>query len=248
MTCSKEGHNCIGLIAAGKIKTGKGGFMKLKYYLRGLGVGIILTTLIISISGSQRKLSDNEIITRAMELGMIMKEDPKGNLDQVMEASGTITPALSKEPDQTPEPDEENQPEESMDTNQDQPEENPEETGETDETGETGEEAANEGEAGQQPEGEPAQAPSAPAAAADTEELAAEPNDTQTNVTITFTIEKGMSSGKVAAMLESIGLIQNAEEFNDYIIRKGKAGAIMIGRYTLPGDASYEDILKTITE
>lgn len=52
--------------------------MKLKYYLRGLGIGIILTTFILMISFSQYKneISDAEIIKRAEALGMVMKEDP----------------------------------------------------------------------------------------------------------------------------------------------------------------------------
>lgn len=52
--------------------------MKLKYYLRGLGIGIIITTIILTIvhSGSAKELTDEEIITRAESLGMVMKEDP----------------------------------------------------------------------------------------------------------------------------------------------------------------------------
>lgn len=48
--------------------------MKLKYYLRGLGIGIIITTLILTValSGGKEKLSDEEIIQRAEELGMVM--------------------------------------------------------------------------------------------------------------------------------------------------------------------------------
>lgn len=52
--------------------------MKLKYYLRGLGIGIIITTLVLMIAYSGRKteLTDAEIIARAESLGMVMKEDP----------------------------------------------------------------------------------------------------------------------------------------------------------------------------
>lgn len=51
--------------------------MKLKYYLRGLGIGIIITTIVLTISYSGRKLelTDEEIIQRAEELGMVMEED-----------------------------------------------------------------------------------------------------------------------------------------------------------------------------
>ena len=52
--------------------------MKLKYYLRGLGIGIIITTIIMMIaySGYTKELTDEEIIARAEALGMVMEEDP----------------------------------------------------------------------------------------------------------------------------------------------------------------------------
>jgi hypothetical protein len=48
--------------------------MKLKYYLRGLGIGIITTTIILAISfrGYEPALSDEEIMVRAVDLGMVM--------------------------------------------------------------------------------------------------------------------------------------------------------------------------------
>ncbi len=52
--------------------------MKLKYYLRGLGIGIICTAIImgIALSGSKKEtLTDTEIIERARLLGMVMEED-----------------------------------------------------------------------------------------------------------------------------------------------------------------------------
>ncbi|MBR4530740.1 MAG: hypothetical protein IKO80_10750 [Lachnospiraceae bacterium] len=47
--------------------------MKLKYYLRGMGVGMILTAIIMGIAlhGRTETLSDAEIMARARELGMI---------------------------------------------------------------------------------------------------------------------------------------------------------------------------------
>ena len=49
--------------------------MKLKYYMRGLGLGILLTTLILAISNPKEKMTDREIMDRAGELGMGMKEE-----------------------------------------------------------------------------------------------------------------------------------------------------------------------------
>ena len=49
--------------------------MKLKYYLRGLGIGIIVTTILLMIAFALHKptMSDADIIARAKQLGMVMK-------------------------------------------------------------------------------------------------------------------------------------------------------------------------------
>lgn len=44
--------------------------MKLRYYMRGLGIGILVTAIIMGVSGGQ-KLSDEEIKARALQLGMV---------------------------------------------------------------------------------------------------------------------------------------------------------------------------------
>lgn len=60
--------------------------MKLKYYLRGLGVGIICTAVImgIALSGKEKeKLTDAEIIERARLLGMVMEEEQEEEPDNM---------------------------------------------------------------------------------------------------------------------------------------------------------------------
>lgn len=47
--------------------------MKLKYYLRGLGIGIVVTAGIMSFTGEPEKLTDAQIRARALELGMVEK-------------------------------------------------------------------------------------------------------------------------------------------------------------------------------
>lgn len=51
--------------------------MKLKYYLRGMGIGIIVTTIILAISFSRREveISDEQVMVRAAALGMMMPEE-----------------------------------------------------------------------------------------------------------------------------------------------------------------------------
>ena len=47
--------------------------MKLKYYLRGIGIGVILTALIMgfALGGRKTTISDAEVIERAKKLGMV---------------------------------------------------------------------------------------------------------------------------------------------------------------------------------
>lgn len=51
--------------------------MKFKYYLRGLGIGIIISTIILMIaySGNKTEITDEEVIKRAEALGMVMREE-----------------------------------------------------------------------------------------------------------------------------------------------------------------------------
>ena len=78
--------------------------MKLKYYLRGLGIGILITTIIFMIFIRVDKnhiMTDKEIMARAEELGMVMQEeDDSKTLEQLKEET-----EKSKEEDgqQTPE-------------------------------------------------------------------------------------------------------------------------------------------------
>lgn len=71
--------------------------MGLKRYLRGLGIGVVVTALIISISTNRKTndITDDEIKARASELGMIM-ETSDGTMDQLVEEeleNETPTPA-----------------------------------------------------------------------------------------------------------------------------------------------------------
>lgn len=73
--------------------------MKLKYYLRGLGIGIIATTVILAISfaGREKELSDTEIIARAKELGMVMQDTEAAGSEAGEEAADTADPAAIPE-------------------------------------------------------------------------------------------------------------------------------------------------------
>ena len=58
--------------------------MRFKYYLRGAGIGVILTTLIFTIAFAVDKptLSDDEIMQKAEALGMEMPADDSDSADK----------------------------------------------------------------------------------------------------------------------------------------------------------------------
>ena len=76
--------------------------MKLKYYLRGLGIGIMVTAVILSVAFGSRKetLSDREIMERASELGMVSEN---GSLAEMEKKENAETPEeLQATPEATP--------------------------------------------------------------------------------------------------------------------------------------------------
>lgn len=72
--------------------------MKLKYYLRGCGVGIVLTVVIfmVALKAKGGIMTDQKVMQRASELGMVMKEEIQKDLD-TQTASETQTNADTQE-------------------------------------------------------------------------------------------------------------------------------------------------------
>ena len=64
--------------------------MRFKYYLRGAGIGVIVATLILSVAFLfQDNISDEEVIRRAMKLGMVMEENAQGTLADLQQPGVT---------------------------------------------------------------------------------------------------------------------------------------------------------------
>ena len=66
--------------------------MRFKYYLRGAGIGVILTTLIFTIAFAVYKptLSDDEIMKKAEALGMEMPADDSDSADKKIQRQQRI--------------------------------------------------------------------------------------------------------------------------------------------------------------
>lgn len=92
--------------------------MKLKYYLRGLGIGMAVTALILGISFSGRQgqeaqtLTDEQIRERASELGMMdSSELTLAALQNSAQPQPTMEPEVTEEPKLTADPETTTEPE-----------------------------------------------------------------------------------------------------------------------------------------
>ena len=74
--------------------------MKLKYYLRGLGIGILVTAVIMGVTQESRKetLSDREIRERAAALGMVEPGNSLADLEAAETPAATEIPEAIETP------------------------------------------------------------------------------------------------------------------------------------------------------
>lgn len=72
-------------------------------------------------------------------------------------------------------------------------------------------------------------------------------NDETTTVNV-LDVTRGMSSTRVAKLLESMGIIESAEEFDAYLSENGYSKKILVGTYEIKPGYTYEEIAKIITK
>lgn len=72
--------------------------MRIKYFLRGVGIGIIVTTIILSVAhNSNRELTDIEIIERAGKLGMSFTASSSESQTQSVEETESTSSISSQQ-------------------------------------------------------------------------------------------------------------------------------------------------------
>ena len=215
--------------------------MKLKYYLRGLGIGILITTVILSLAGIGRKnMTDEEVVKRAKELGMVESTLLSDLPDQTK-----VEEVRPTEPE-TPEPETSLQPETSEQEISAEPEAGP--------GPETSEPETLEPEVSPEPE-ETASTPETPVAPEETpvapEETPVSPEDgnpdTPAGETVTLVIGRGESSTTVSKNLQKAGIVEDAAAFDRFLCNNGYDKKIITGTYEIPYGASEEEIAKIIT-
>ena len=196
----------------------------MKMYLRGLGIGIIVTAIILIIArNTGNKMSDKEIIKRAEELGMVMKETESDKLFPDKETQSTeesTTEVSTKEPQTTEAPTTEAPTTEAPTT------EAPTTEAPTTET--------------------PTEPPTTEAPTQPPTEKPTMPPDT-TVVTAKIVVTKGMFSEAISQAMERTGVISDWRKFNDYLEANGYAERLQTGTFTLKSTMSFEEMAKILT-
>lgn len=71
---------------------------------------------------------------------------------------------------------------------------------------------------------------------------------TEVNGKSILMIESGMNSKDISSTLESLGIISNKQDFEDYLIAQDLAIRIQIGEYELDSSMTIKQIAETITK
>lgn len=219
--------------------------MKLKYYLRGLGIGMAVTALILGISFSGRQgqeaqtLTDEQIRERASELGMVdSSELTLAALQNSAQPQTTMEPEVTEEPKLTADPETTTEPEATA-----EPETTTEPKATTEPETMTDPEATVEPETMTEPETTAEPKMTTEPEATEELELTTAPEQSQT----TITIKKGSDSGSVSRMFYEAGLVENAKAFDNYLCNNGYSRSINPGIYEIAPGTSEEEIAKIIT-
>ena len=215
--------------------------MRLKYFLRGVGIGILVTTIILTAThASERRMSDSEVIDRAIELGMSFSASHSGQQSGTEEAS-TDESSTGQE------------------TSGDDVTDDLQHDGETEtEMGsqspsETVSESTSDGEASPGKESEAVTGMTTQAITETTTELTTENNNAgsaagvmNNKVTCTINITKGMSSRTVCDMLKQNGIIEDAADFDRYLIKTGYDDKIRVGEVEVNSGMTYEELTASL--
>lgn len=212
--------------------------MKLNYYLRGLGTGILAATLFFGVAGNgnEQVMTDSEILARAEQIN---KENAvlsgPGRENETIQPEETLTAPAEEEElgmqDQTGQ-------EETSDPAQDVENEDPE----LEETGT--QKAADDALAGQQAGTDQPQNGQQPDTEESTQDNSTDGAD-QTEM-IVITINSGDSSETVSKKVEQAGLVASAEEYNRFLCANGYDKKLNVGKHEIPAGADETEIAKRL--
>lgn len=237
--------------------------MKRKYYMRGLGFGILITAAICAVALPKEKepMTDEEVIARATELGYVKEEGgvTADDIDKIKEkASGT--PEASQNPEATDVPEVTGEPEGTPGPTQspvptpeapDPPEEPDKPDVPATPTPKPTATATPKPTATAAPTKSPTDAPKPTATIAPTKvpTATATPAAGQESgkTSYTITVQRGATARKVAEQLATAGAIDDANAFVKYLQANKLTDYINIGTFTIPQGASHGDIAWILT-
>lgn len=218
--------------------------MRLKYFLRGVGIGILVTTIILTAThASERRMSDSEVIDRAIELGMSFSASHSGQQSSTEESSPEESSAGQENSGDDVTDDLQHDGETETEMGSQSP-------------SETVSESTSDGEASPGKESEAVTGMTTQAITETTEtttELTTENNNAgsaagvmNNEVTCTINITKGMSSRTVCDMLKQNGIIEDAADFDRYLIKTGYDDKIRVGEVEVNSGMTYEELTASL--
>ncbi|MCH5281017.1 MAG: hypothetical protein J1E61_06060 [Lachnospiraceae bacterium] len=225
--------------------------MKLRYYLRGLGIGIAVTALLMGIALSKKgeTLTDEQIRERALKLGMIDGSETLASLEHEGEdeLAGEYPMGGVSENRFIVQSDEEGQhqyePAEDSEALDEETVGEPlteEELAEANVTVEAGDNAETDDET--EADNPPSQSP--------TEEDTAQeetPSSSREEIVI-ITVYSGEGSGVVANKLKNAGLIEDAGDFDRFLCQNGYDKRLSTGDHDIVVGSSYREMAEALVK
>lgn len=222
--------------------------MELKYYLRGLGLGIVVTAVIMGLALSgKRTMTDEEVIARAKTLGMV--ENTESMLLSDAAAQEDDEAQEAEETEQVADPAEQEPQEAVMEENSQADVSEGDNTEEEDSEDTQVVTSAQESDPAEQDAEEAADVkqPETDASETQTEQAAAETESTDNQQEVTITIVSGDSSYSVAKKLADAGIVLTAESYDAYLCANGYDKKLRTGTFAIPKTASDEQIARIVT-
>lgn len=231
--------------------------MNIKSYLKGIGVGIIVASLVLIIAGNMNKMSDADVIKRAKELGMVEASAEIQNTEPV-NAAKENTVAASDNSDaaaNTTEASADDKTAQNIsDTNNtnvnasDNSSINTTEDSKTNTSDMSSLNATEDSKASNTAETSPDASEDnitdTSASEANDDTSASQNADITTGKTVKVEVKSGMSSESVSLAVKNAGLVDNDTEFNKYLCENGYDKRLRVGTFDIPSGSDFETISK----
>lgn len=216
--------------------------MRFKYYLRGAGVGILVTTIVLSIAFFRFKptLTADEIRLQARKLGMVEAEEAEKQNTEKETNEKENTETNKKEDPEDPSKQTEDPKKDAEDTKEEAEKEKDTEKDSKKEDS-TEKDSKKEDSAEKDSKKEDSEKES-------TAQKTEEKKDEEEPKKIRFVVSGGEFSDVICEHLKDKGLIKNAERYNRWLGRHGYDNKIQPGVYHIKEGSTYREIAEILSE